>query len=339
MLGHVGDIGGQVLTTVARTSYRLVRNRSTAPTAWTRIRQGASGPVPPCWLPGAVDKAALAPPVNAASRLTLPTNAWRLLVRKLDEDAIANALWRDEKLRHHLRTVYRIADGTDADQTTFADALGEALAQPAITDVTAKPHDDRAVFRAAVLALASSARSWSALTRPRPSRRRIPRTRRGLAGHCVRGSRSSSRGSSVWRGGRRQIIATTPPMRPARLVGELKPAAEVAGFYRGRPVPPDLDRPHESEPAKQVHAVGTQRARRATTRLQVPQECRDRYDNDTVGVNKLVRLEQVARRHERPHRRTASNDRSRGVSAAPVTRRNRNHERRRPAVQRHKPVR
>ena len=122
----------------------------------------------------------------------------------------------------------------------------------------------------------------------RPSRRGIPRTRRRLAGHCIRASRSSSRGSSLWRGGRRQIIATTPLPRPARPVDELTPAAEVAGLYRGRSVPPDLDRPHEPEPAKQIHAVGTRRARRAATRLKVPQEGRDRYDDDTVGVNSLI---------------------------------------------------
>ena len=92
-----------------------------------------------------------------------------------------------------------------------------------------------------------------------------------------------------------------PPVRrrTTRLAGELNPAAEIPGLHPGRPIPADIHRPQEAEPAQQVHPIRPLRGRRAPARLQIPQIRRRRRDAHPIDINNLIRLEQVTRHLKR----------------------------------------
>ena len=105
------------------------------------------------------------------------------------------------------------------------------------------------------------------------------------------------------RHGRRRVLHARRPLagdrgrpggRPARLVGELDPAAEVAGLGPGCLIPRNPGHPGEPEPAEQGQRVRPLCCRRASGRLQVPQELRHRLDPLPVSTGQVIRLPWIA---------------------------------------------
>ena len=78
--------------------------------------------------------------------------------------------------------------------------------------------------------------------------------------------------------------------------------AEVAGLASGRLIPRDVHGPGEPEPAEQRQRVRPLRRRRASGRLQVPQELRHRLDTPAARIVQVVRLPRIPGLDERPGR-------------------------------------
>ena len=116
-------------------------------------------------------------------------------------------------------------------------------------------------------------------------RRRIPRAKGGLASY------------GVWRPNRLHRRNHSVGQWPSPVFDrQLNPTAEVARFQSGRAAPIDIDRAEESPPPQQVHAVGTQRRRRSTSREQLLQKRGDRFHDGALGVDHSVRLTQITGR-------------------------------------------
>ena len=107
--------------------------------------------------------------------------------------------------------------------------------------------------------------------------------------------------------------------QPERLV-PTQPAAEVAGLHPGRLIPPDVDRPHEPEPAQQVHRIRPLRRRRAARTPADPAETppparrpHHRASTSRYGSNRSPVASSA------PQRSTISDDRSRAPSPSLIT--------------------
>lgn len=74
------------------------------------------------------------------------------------------------------------------------------------------------------------------------------------------------------------------------LVGQQHPAHEVPRLDAGRPVPPDVEHPEESQPAQQVQSVGAQGRVFAACGLEVLEERLDIRADLPVPVDQLVRI-------------------------------------------------
>ena len=79
------------------------------------------------------------------------------------------------------------------------------------------------------------------------------------------------------------------PSPPWRLVGLSQPQRVISRLRPRRPVPRDLDRGQEPQPAQQFVAVGPQRGQRGIARRHLAQEVADRWHFLARGIDNLER--------------------------------------------------